>query len=888
MPQDWVPKSFAPEFKPRSFTPEVPPSQVIPKPSLWERATKGGLLDPNISLGDKASNLLFGSKLDTGGTPIASDTPNVFKRGTDWLSEKIDPSNTPVTNRGTIRPFIAGSVKGVGDVLDDALGNPMPKPIPRIDPAKVEAGINAGRAAYGPKLNRLELPPKSPESRFIGGPAGIAEQGKTYPLDLNQHPDIFSGTVIPQEFAGGSVEIPADLAARRGTKVGQASPFPQPDMIGQLKDFTNGKSIEIPNPTEYNIGNVGPIEQPSAPKTPRVKTEPITKPLASTTPEPFVPKTFVPETPSSNEVVKSSLYREIPKGASPKEAVSQWANGQEGARVRGRNLKSEFNDLASDKSLVDKYEAGDRSGRLADVQKKLDELHAEGVKAGIFKAEQKQPNYLRHEYEQSPEEVGAAIKNYVSKNPSIAKTRRFPSYALAESEGLKRKYDNIPDMLEAYGTKIHRAIRNKEFYDYLGKTGQLKSGKLIEAPNSWTFQGSNKDELAKLVGNVMGKSPEGLHKVAGFTSWTKNLALGSGVPKTPLNMHMYNISRSDIMARGVKQGIGDFFSGVFKPARDRATLENGKNLLADLVDHGYGHNIEDHSVLDTAKQGSGYFKKGIDKVVNMQTKLFEDPLFKTHLPAVKLRFANERVSELMKKGLSKDTALTQAATEANDFYGGINKILRNKTYNDLARIGLLAPDWLESRANLTGKGVAALVGKSDPLYGKAFARSAGMRAVGAGITGGITGSFLNKSKRATNSADIPAGETSSGLNRDIPILGSSAEGIRIPEELASGRDLGNVVMSRASQPLRSTYNILNNEDAFHNPLRGEDKYGKPISKVRGAMNTAKEAASTITPPWAIALEKLLSGEDPEATLATGFELPLKYNHEPSDKKLRIR
>ena len=85
-----------------------------------------------------------------------------------------------------------------------------------------------------------------------------------------------------------------------------------------------------------------------------------------------------------------------------------------------------------------------------------------------------------------------------------------------------------------------------------------------------------------------------------------------------------------------------------------------------------------------------------------QAKL-ENPLFQRYLPARKLKFLAEKVEELQKRGMSRREAMTQASTMANDFYGGVEKVLRDRTGQNVLKAIALAPDWFESRMRLAGK-----------------------------------------------------------------------------------------------------------------------------------------------------------------------------------------
>ncbi len=880
------------------------------------------------SLPDKG---LLDSLPDQGNTPSTWDT--VKKKASQFFNGRTEIANpdNPSEVRKIKGPDLM-EIPGVGKLADiikekgiqsgdywKGFGGSVASDILKMGASGVDprAAIVGKAPEIRPRFgvpDSLQPPPAPrpplglPSAPFIAGDAGIADPARTYANNTNV--------------------LSHDTVAKYGLDLGEGRPLPDVVAGSKAKDVKINKLlpgdqikvgsdiVKVPPKQDYNIGAISQLDedgkviapQPSAEQVPRntkIKLRNNLNPEGKQIPlesKPSVLDTLPDATEGPQGQVKTN-GKPISNNAqvdskSAEGAVYDWANRREGAAYKANLAKQRFGDL-TDPSLVDKYEVGDRTGRLADVEAFLNQRLKEGQDTGIFGKEQARPNYLRHEFNEGSDVQQAAVKNYVGKNPSIAKTGKFPTYAEAEATGkLTRKYTTIPEMIASYEKKFHTAQANKAFYDYLNETKQIPKGGVVSSPDTWmnNFQGPNAKLLAEKVGNYQGRSPEGLNKLANAFSWTKNLALGSGIPKTPLNMHMYNITRSDIMARGIKEGLGDFVSGVFNPSRDVKTIEQHADLIGDLIDHGMGwSNIEDHAALGSGGTDAtkGVFGKALGKVTDFQTKVFEDPLFQRHLPAVKVRMAAQRVEELTPK-IGREAALKQAATEANDFYGGINKVLRNKTYKDLSRIGLLAPDWLESRLNIGVKGAKALVGKADPLYAKALGRRVGMRVAGAGATAGVTGSLLNPSNKGSNSTNIPAGQTATGKNREVPILGSAAEDIRLPEDIIKSLSEGNgakdtagIVSSRLSMPLRAGANVVLNRDDFGSPLYGKDRYGKDISGTQGVINAGKQVANVVTPPWLTMLYQLLApgkNSDTEANIARGLELPVNYNSEEKDGK----
>ena len=239
-----------------------------------------------------------------------------------------------------------------------------------------------------------------------------------------------------------------------------------------------------------------------------------------------------------------------------------------------------------------------------------------------------------------------------------------------------------------------------------------------------------------------------------------------------MNIHGYNIARSRYMASGIK-GIGDFTKGIFNPSGDIAYLKSERPLIQKALDYGY-QMFSENETEGTIEKALSNYKLGrlANKGMDLTQKLFEDPLFKVSLPANKARVLRENYDRLLPK-VGEEQALRQASTIANDFMGGINKSLRDKTLKDALQIGILAPDWAELRINLAVKGAKAMVGKEDPIYAKALARGGVMRGAGAAAQLGIGDDRGNKPSDLTS---VGLGKTESGKFRELPIYGTAVEG----------------------------------------------------------------------------------------------------------------
>lgn len=877
-----------------------PLSRLMFGPSEEEHRKNVYKLNPKIAAEIEAK----GGKFSPVGMPSEKSLLPKFKQPTSYTGGFLNS-----LYEDYIRPL--ASEAGV-------LGQSFPAHAPFPWGEGVELGPVHGPTARPPFNPERALPPAPTQRTFFQGPYGTTELGKTYPMDVgSQRPTMAGQLNLPLEeqaakgrkpfFEPGSPEqgtlkpselgeisqIPALQAAGQGTTLGQIPELninaPMDEIRGQLERASQGPISLAQLPTKkppYNVGNIGPVELPSAPVKPsrlKLKTE------APAQAQPTVAGTTV----AAPKIVTE--LRPIPKETNFKDAVLQFFNGSSGARFAGQRVKKQFADLA-DPELIYKYQQGDRSGRLKDVENYFENRWQQNKEVGLLQPDQKKLNYLRQYWTQPEEEQSEAVRRWIAKNPQYAKESKFPTYKVGEEAGLTRKYQTIPEIMGAYEKEFQEALRKKEFFDYLKQSGQLAKGTISTHPTEWEIKGPNAKDWKYWSGNFFGESARPAKALGAVGQYTKNLYLGSGIPKTPLNMHYYNTMKSDFYAQGMK-GVQEYLSNTFSPEKDIKYLESKGEFIKDLIDRGFQHSIEGHATLldEASSEGGSKLVNLFKKAQDLQTKTFEDPLFKIHLPAKKVKLAENIYNDAIKQGLDKESALRQAATISNDFMGGVNKVLRNKTLKDLAQFGLVAPDWLESRYNLAVKGFKALAGKEHPIYAKALGRKASLLGVEALGNLASQGSVTNPSRRSTNITDISLGKTAGGYNREFPMFGTTAEEIRIPAELMAaynsptesvGERLSTLAKGRLSTPLRAGMGLAFNMDPFGKPLYGHTQYGAPMKPSTQLKNIAGTAISPFVPPYIQSAGQILEGGDIERAIMQALEIPLQYNKEPRPR-LRV-
>jgi hypothetical protein len=903
-------------------------------PSNEETDTEIGKVDPILAAKRKQLGVTGLSG------PGLAQVPGISKLA-DITSHAIDPSDKPFYTG--LRPLAGGIAKAAINTLGtvdpraayfkDSI--PNVEPIEPIEPIEATPKPQLALPAYKEPLmlpadrrvGNLPLPQGMSERRmselmgnfggtsndvkpfiakgaevptkpsFIAGPAGVAKN-EPYTIDIGpvQKPSIGNmqeGTVLPQEY-GQVTSIPPDLAARRVPSIGHVET--PTEKIQPKFNYLSGKAEKILAPEQpsgnfYQSGNARPGESqlPSATKIQDVGPLEQSQLDAASNPNRNIGANV--KTITRPEGIPEGMVEAPPieSNLSPKEAIQRWGYGRNAGRFSAQQIKDQFSELADKPELISEFQAGSRSGQLKDVGKYFDDRFKKLVDAGVLNPEDYKQNYLKQLWEDKPEVVDAVFnKGGVGREPGLSKESVFKSYKSGIKAGLTPKFNNIADIAGEFEKEFTNAMKDKELYDYLSTKGVKLGNKSISDPSTWKQIAKLDPEAQKMVANYFSKSPESLHNIANVVSGTKNLALTQGLPYRTgqVSAHGFNVLQSDIMAQGFKKGLSDFFKGSINPETDLAYVKQNSSMIKKLIENGMNWtDIEDHSALSSDKVSSLIDKiPGAGQANILRRKMFEDPLFKVHLPATKLRIALDRFQQLVPK-VGENEALKGAASYANDFAGGVDKTFRNKTYQDIARIGLLAPDWLESRANIAIKGLTGKEGYVKPLI-----RGAGLASlpVVSGVAAkGVTG-YLNS--KPSESTGIDIGEVGN-KTRNLEPLGTSIEPHRAAIQLGTQLSQGNLQFpfryagNKLSPPIQTLMYLKDNVDPYGNPISGKDRFGRPISSGQSLANISQELARPITPNIIQSIiDYYKNRAEPEEIASKGLGLPVTYTSKAKGKK----
>jgi hypothetical protein len=238
-----------------------------------------------------------------------------------------------------------------------------------------------------------------------------------------------------------------------------------------------------------------------------------------------------------------------------KEKAKDWSTQRAASRQHGQFEAENYADLKPNglKSIND-FAAGDRSGRLADVNKWAEDLHKQETDAGVTNTNK--ADFIKAIFE--PKFVG---KDGVPLPPKM----KVPStYEEGAALGLNPKFN---DMAELIGDRTRRsklAIANKKLDVHLEETGQKRPIRIDETGPKYASVNSEHDVVPTLQGPGAGRMTDYIHNVhspgnkyanvaGNVVAKTKNLSLAGGIPGTPLNIHGANIGRSMVQAMGKEE-----------------------------------------------------------------------------------------------------------------------------------------------------------------------------------------------------------------------------------------------------------------------------------------------------------------------------------------------
>ncbi len=610
-------------------------------------------------------------------------------------------------------------------------------------------------------------------------------------------------------------------------------------------------------------------------------------------------------------------------GTDLKNSTLDWINGRRTARLSGYADAQKFKDL--DKGGIEtvlKYNAGDRSGPLEDVQKYFDNQYQRAKDAGIDLGYKK--NYLPQLWKNSPAEVEAAYggKN-LSLKPGFSMQSILQDYQQGLDKGLTPRFTKVSDLVQWYGERVEKAISDSEYFKSLASKNVIQPA--TEAPRGWkslnpdtfpskriAFENANGQQtysgvfkappdLARVVNNYLSHpetSGELFFKHAADIMGTlKNTSMSFGVPGTGVNVHGFNLLvRSLASPEGRLYGLYRGLKYMVNPSSASDFFNEAENLSHAKMLSKYGMLVssEEHDLpaAGSAGFGQGLIGKTADTVKQKLYSLFGKNIFEKIVPATKTQDGWSLAQDLIKQGYDERTAFTTAGKTMNDLYGGINTeaLGRDKTLQNVFRTFAFAPDFMETNYNIGKDSIKAFLKPNSPqakTYRGFMYTVVGMYTTANAINYKSTGHLMYQNSFG-HEMDVAVGKDSQGKTIYVKPFGSAADFIRLPQEavhiIASGAgstdQLIALLRNRLSKGASLALGLLGNADVFGNPLFGRDQYGKVIPPQTQVGNLLNEALGTFAPSSVENATGLASGkQSPLQAGAQAAGLPVGFKNE---------
>lgn len=250
-----------------------------------------------------------------------------------------------------------------------------------------------------------------------------------------------------------------------------------------------------------------------------------------------------------------------------------------------------------------------------------------------------------------------------------------------------------PDSLGDYRTVDHPALRNWN-WELTDKDAEEVSPKLFDDPEkALAIQGDLMlhPEIAGKVANILGKSAIAAN------------AVGKAALKVSTTLKQSLLS----------------FSGFHQTQEGLHAMEH-KILPAKMPDLDFDNPTQralvEHGLVVANFDGQSAFSEGVSgteltqhiPLIGNLLHSYQDYLFRSYIPRLKMAMATHALqrNRMRYRGkLNDDQILEMTANQANAAFGGLNyKMMgRNKTFQDLLRLVLLAPDFLEARARFAAQ-----------------------------------------------------------------------------------------------------------------------------------------------------------------------------------------
>lgn len=588
-----------------------------------------------------------------------------------------------------------------------------------------------------------------------------------------------------------------------------------------------------------------------------------------------------------------------------KAQFEDWVDTRAAANIDEVAARKAFRDLDGlGMQAIDDIQSGKKVQGLDDIRKFFDD-HFKTLKEAGYNINYKK-NYLPQLWQESEERVLEVFQRRLGTRPSFTMETIFKSYKEGIEAGLTPRFQSVSELAGWYQHRVTKALADKNWFNYLADN-TLIVPHTADAPRGWKSIDSDvfptrlvkttdgklivspyvaPPALADAINNYL-RTPTGFWaNFARFAVIVKNIVLSAGVPGTGINAHGVNIFvRNVISARNPFSAFWRGFGYMLYPSLADRYIGRSLKMAQFAVRHGMRITTEEHVFGEIVQEiTDGIVKQAGKKFLEVQRKLFEEPLFNKIIPALKIQYFETVYTELA-QNYSQREAGRLAAEITNNSLGGINydALGRSKELQNTLRSFILAPDWAETTLKLGGNIAKSLVGKGKlgQQY-RVMARNTVMAYMSASLTNKLISGHWMHENEAGHTFEIEIGTDSEGKIRYLRPFGTAVDFVRIPFDVVAALAKGDVssiprvVRNRLSPVFASGVGLLYNIDWAGRTIYGNDKFGNPQTAWQQIGNIWNNLPGM--PPYVRAPIDLATGKaGPEQAFMSAFEFPFRYS-----------
>ncbi len=479
------------------------------------------------------------------------------------------------------------------------------------------------------------------------------------------------------------------------------------------------------------------------------------------------------------------------------------------------------------------FEPNKYQNEMAEIRKTFDTLRQEAIDKGIDVGYL--DNYVNQVWKEDAGEIARRMS--ISKNPSFAKEKKWPSYEVGMKSikenglGLTPKYTHPAQLVAHYKYQMERALANIELVNGLKDSGYILPSK--EAPSDWKYldiMGLGEDlrapnNIADAVNTMFDKGSGGLMEIpAKISKYMQDITLSGG----------YKQFNAFTLGQVIKEVTGGRIKSPLKALfMTDIGLKNYAESNAKYIKMASEEGINTRLATDYDKMFDNLTEsKSLTKIIGEKWDNFiSKPTFQKFMPILQTEFFKDVYEKGIKEGLSPEQARKIAGDSTKNWYGLIDNFTRSKNVDNTLSALVFAPTYRESMVNFWVKNLQSVTPKN--ISNATFKQNRKFLA-GTAVTfvlfellnKQLTGHWMHENKEGKGvSIEVPVGKERSWFIPILPSVGTVPRRVvEMTDALVKGdtRTMMQKAGSFLSQPVSLGSQLLSNRTFYGGPIYEEE------------------------------------------------------------------